>query len=634
VVESGLVSVGTILVQMVLSPIQLVLLGIGEAMNFLKKGSGDAVAKVAEDMQVFVDKGNEYASSLVKPFAEGKSAVAQYGDALLDAAKKREKLEEKDAKPVASGGKPKASVIKSPDDNTAVENTQDEVSLHIKELLAATSQKVTLAEKEEAETQAFLNRVRAEEIQINKDASKKKGALSEAQAAEDRKALEEVKQKGLANIRQKYAAQQVQDLAKLNNQLLVEEGRGYEAQVAQIHAKFDKMRQEARNAGADQAAQDRINADESAAVSNAQEQRIEADIKKLRAALKELETEKGRALSFAEETAEVQRFGQVMGLTKASIAQVTTELNRQKDAGAGWMAGIADFTSKAGNLFQTFKTAALTVFQGIEGSFQRVLHGITSGTMQAAQVLKTLWKGVSDAVIQALAKMAAEQMVNWGVEKGMALWRSMDASKRVAENTAIGMSETGKSAEAIAAATAQEAANAGVSASETATVGPKLTSATSGFFAAFSGIPFVGLGLALAAIAAMMVVMHSITAHANGGVIDRPMLALMGETGETEIVANETSFKEWGNNTLQMGASIARANDAAQRTVSTYSQMGSSYANLAASASKNAARNGKPGSGGVVVQVQGHVIGESVDSANVMGRLTKKSIDQYNRRRN
>jgi len=184
---------------------------------------------------------------------------------------------------------------------------------------------VTLAEKEEAETTAFLNRVRAEEVQIDKAADKEEGRLTPAQAHQARQATGGNQTAGLANIPGQVCRPAGPGPGKLDNTLLEEEGRGFQAQVAQIHAKYAKLRKEAHAAGADQATQLG-----SMPMSNphlqGQEQRVEGDIKKLRGALKELETQKGRNPHLRRADGRgTSGSGRMMGATVAAIQQVNTE---------------------------------------------------------------------------------------------------------------------------------------------------------------------------------------------------------------------------------------------------------------------------------------------------------------------
>jgi hypothetical protein len=234
----------------------------------------------------------------------------------------------------------------------------------------------------------------------------------------------------------------------------------------------------------------------------------------------------------------------------------------------------------------------------------------------ASKKLQDMWKGLSASVVQELTTMAARQLVNWGIEKAIAAWKA-------AENVQEGVMLTGKTAEQVSAAAAQEAANAGVAASETATVAPKIASATSGFFSAFAGIPFVGLGLALAAIAGMMVVMKSVTGRETGGIIglNGPEMFWGGEKGP-EVIAPPSDFRDWASANQNLGFNLGA--HAAQ--VSRLQSQASGYASSAQAQASS-------GTGPVHVHLENSTIaGESVDSARVIGNLVKKHMDSYNRR--
>lgn len=729
ILEAGIISAATILAHGILGPVQAALLGIAAAMDFVKKGSGEALAGVAENLQSFLDTGYNAANNLVQPFKDGKNAIAAYGDALLDAdeklahltdtdnkqaltidqkkallkslAKQIKEVDAEQAKALASEktatiagtqeieararrltslhdqaakvsaelGQYKTKAIKDPA-GPGDPNTQDETALKIKELLASTSEKASLAQKEEAETQAFLNRIRHEEIQINKEAEKKEGGISAADKARDLKALAEAKVQGLANIQKKYedqraldetslhlkellagtiqkvslaqkeeaetqaflnkvkaeenritresstrdkdlealketklnglanigakyAALEIEAQRKLNDHLLVEEGRGFQAQIAQVHEKYQKMRADAKAFGADQATMERINKDELASISNAYVQRVDSDIQRLRKALTELQKEKGSALTFQEQIAEIKRFGEANHLTQASIKQVTTEITRQQDAMNGWNAGLQQFVDRGRNLFETFKSAALQVFQGIQSSFQRAIDGMLSGTMRVGEAMKSVWKGISQAVISALAGIAAQYIT-----------------------TAVAASVLGATQTTVASTTA--------SASSTA--------AAAEIWEAWAPLSLVGGEFAaLAEIATMVASIKGagIVAHAQGGVIDRPMLALLGEGSDHEIVANETSFRDWGNDVLNMGATLARANMSTQRTTEHYNNLGASYATAAAH--QGPSSPGKASTdGGDHYHFEGSTImGTSVESMRVVGRQQRRAQREW-----
>lgn len=108
-----------------------------------------------------------------------------------------------------------------------------------------------------------------------------------------------------------------------------------------------------------------------------------------------------------------------------------------------------------------------------------------------------------------------------------------------------------KQSEAIATATASTTAVTGAaqemaaSAALTATKNVETTSnvaaAASGALAAHSGIPFVGIALGLAAVAAIIAAMASLPKFAKGGIVSGPTLAMVGEyagaSGNPEVIA-------------------------------------------------------------------------------------------------
>lgn len=108
-----------------------------------------------------------------------------------------------------------------------------------------------------------------------------------------------------------------------------------------------------------------------------------------------------------------------------------------------------------------------------------------------------------------------------------------------------------KQSEAIATATASTTAvtgaaqEMGASAALAATKNVETTSnvaaAASGALAAHSGIPFVGIALGLAAVAAIIAAMASLPKFAKGGIVSGPTLAMVGEyagaSGNPEVIA-------------------------------------------------------------------------------------------------
>lgn len=223
--------------------------------------------------------------------------------------------------------------------------------------------------------------------------------------------------------------------------------------------------------------------------------------------------------------------GQIEALEASHRAKVSdltnmqAALDRQKDGWAGWQEGIRVTLDQAKNHFENFRQAALSVMSGVTNAFAKGIEGLISGQMSLGQAMKSIWKGIVSTVVQALAQLIAQWLVAQIAQK------------------AFGISAT---SQAVATATAETQAS--------------LTAGAAGAWEAYGWIPYVGAGLALAQIAAMeasvaAVQMAPIVAHAVGGLIDQPTLALMGENGR-EVVAPETDFKQWASGLLSLGANI------------------------------------------------------------------------------
>jgi phage-related minor tail protein len=108
-----------------------------------------------------------------------------------------------------------------------------------------------------------------------------------------------------------------------------------------------------------------------------------------------------------------------------------------------------------------------------------------------------------------------------------------------------------KQSEAIATATAtttavtgaaqEMAASAGLAATKNVETTANVAAAASGAMSAHAGIPFVGIALGLAAVAAIIAAMASLPKFAKGGIVSGPTLAMVGEyagaSGNPEVIA-------------------------------------------------------------------------------------------------
>ena len=85
------------------------------------------------------------------------------------------------------------------------------------------------------------------------------------------------------------------------------------------------------------------------------------------------------------------------------------------------------------------------------------------------------------------------------------------------------------------------AASAASTAAKNTETTANVAAAASGAMAAHSGIPFVGIALGLAAVAAIVAAMLSLPKFAKGGIVSGPTLAMVGEyagaSGNPEVIA-------------------------------------------------------------------------------------------------
>jgi|GEM_PF-6890687 len=204
------------------------------------------------------------------------------------------------------------------------------------------------------------------------------------------------------------------------------------------------------------------------------------------------------------------------------------DLDQQKNGWAGWAKGVADSLKAAQNNFEIFKQAATQVLSGVTNAFATGIQGMLSGQMNLRQGMKAIWGGIVQTITQAVAQMAAQWLVAAIAQK------------------AFGMASV---------TTTQSAAAAQTAAS--------LTAGAAGAWEAYGWIPYIGWGLAMAQIAAMEASVAAVGISsaavgdssafsagvylAEGGRIDKPTLALMGEAGP-ELVAPESTFLNWAGN--------------------------------------------------------------------------------------
>lgn len=197
-----------------------------------------------------------------------------------------------------------------------------------------------------------------------------------------------------------------------------------------------------------------------------------------------------------------------------SALAMRLEAEQQRgNGGAGFVMGIKQYLEESQNAFQNWKTAALNVMQGVESAFATGINGLLSGQMKLGQAMKSIWKGITGTVVQALSQMVAK----WIVGKIAAM---LFKDEVVAGSKAAAVAQ-------------QEAAAAGI-------------------FAAHSAIPFVGPAIAAGLVAVMNAALianaasaKGIVGAAEGGWFDRPTLTMIGEGKRPELVVPDTSFRDF-----------------------------------------------------------------------------------------
>ena len=285
--------------------------------------------------------------------------------------------------------------------------------------------------------------------------------------------------------------------------------------------------------------------------------------------------------SWAESLKEKERLAKEDAETQKRLAKDVQDAWEQNTV----RGGIASYLNGTRQAMQQWGSFTKAIMQGVEQSFANGIRGIMSGQMSLGQGLKSIWKGIMDTVIQALAQMAAKWIV------------AAIAAKLFAK-------ASGQSAQEESVAKQQAAA--------------------AGIFNAHAYIPFVGPVIAAGLIAFMnaslianSVAAKGITANARGSLVTGPTLALIGEGGENEVVAPETAFKDWAGN---LTANII----AQQRQATNYQALGANYA-------QQASQTGSFGAG--YVDLRGAIIaGESAESARIISSLIHKHGSDYDKK--
>jgi tape measure domain-containing protein len=463
------------------------------------------------------------------------------------------------------------------------DNIFEQELLRLKEQSLRFATQETLAQKQKNELDKIDLDLAQEKLRLSKAA--KEGHLTGPELAKLTTLAEEQAGEARLFVEDKYNKEAAKLRADLAVQMEAMEEGGLAKRMKAIKTEFDQIRAEAKKLGIDLTAA--IDGAEAAATSRARFDQVQADLSKLKKELAELAQIKGGALSLEEMEEAMRRFG-AQSLTAAeAVGKFRTEQHLGEGGWAGMLAGVKNFTTQSQNRFQLWKDATTQMLQGIEGAFSSFFQSIFEKGKTGAQKWDALWKGMANVVMKALSDMLAKELM---VILTRDTAHKSSATKAVATNAV----ETESN----------------------------LVAGTSGFFKAYSGIPWWGVALALAGIAIMM---STVKARAVGGLVSSPELTLLGEAGP-EVVAPESDFKDWAAGFTNLGANIA----ARQASADHYTHQASEYARgYAAQVRMNQASGETNGPSAPSVDLRGAHIFTNDDVA--MGRFLRGMANNLDR---
>lgn len=542
----------------ILEPLGQALRAVGAVLKFTGQDDG-SIKKMGEDIGKMADgyvRGADEAHRMALENEDAHKAVNELAQSWVKDAEEAKKAENAH-KAARIAAKPSEAQDSGPDGTNKIK--QFEIGLE--QALASAVHNTTLAEQEAMEQKKAalaLDKKRAELTNIFQTTN-----MTQAQYQADWTKLEQIGAAERSAIEQKFADQRQALQEKVENELGQTSSQALDRRLASIRAHFEKIRAEQVKLGTFQADQARTDAAEQEAISQARFQQTQQDIQRLTKALQELAKEKGRALTFDEQQAALTRLSAQMGTTDQALATMRMEITRQKDAWGGLQAGIADFVVKAQNSFQNFKQFATSTMNTIQTSVGTAIDNMITKHQKLGDALKTIWKSITSAIIKELAMMAAQ----WLVSK---------IAAAAFGDSMVATAETNAAAQQIQA-------------------GAEIWSA-------YGGIPFVGPGLAVAAMLLMETTLAAnagaakatATARATGGAVgvNGPELTLLGERG-IEVVAPEKDFKDYAWAMLKSGASLQAGMQATSSKVAGYQASGAAYTRMAAQAPHHPASTGE-----------------------------------------
>jgi hypothetical protein len=480
-----------------------------------------------------------------------------------------------------------------------------------------TQENQTLESKKQLAFQEAAAKLEEERRRIDEEVAKSptkgnKAAGAQAKAAAEKLYMDQMAQAQAAFDRDQLAAEK-----SIQEFLFQAEEVGLQKRLDNLHAAFAAQREAESKASSQRFTAAQFDAAEALAVQRETDRFTEEGMRKLQEGLKALAKEKGRALSFGEQIEELQHLAVKLGLTAESVERVRAEILQAKDALGGAKAGLTNFVAESQDDWRLWEHGAQDAARGASSSMASAMSSMIMEHKTFTEAARSAWKSFAADVIRNLADIEAKKATGWALDKARSAWTKADTA------TDIVLQHT-KGAATVAAATESAEANETEASSADSATGSNLSQAASAFFASFADIPWYGYALAVAAIAGMMAVVKSVTAHAVGGVIDHPTLALMGEAG-TEIVAPETDFRHYSANLVNMGATLAAAHAAQNAQSSRYDALGTSYGRQAAQRAKEAPRGDHYHMEGALI------VSESLEGKRVLDRHLNESDQRRGR---
>ncbi len=628
-IASGIFGLGTVILTQMVKPLQTFLEKLAQGLDLV--GKGEWAAKLRSwsmDLQGMVDASAAKTAKMFDPLANGTGAVGtllkawenvnQVQDSgeikrqlthkqavkriteLRDEIGKLEKAQaaalnaggkngdlapdvQKRATQLAAMRKEREEVAKAAGITLQARNvpeTKEKSNTYAQEMLRLEKEGLQYAGKATLEEERQL-KVKELGIQREKDLDDvRKKAIKEGWSSEMTKSSREKIEQNYADGRMAVWDKYTKDRAKLEEdlqaRLTAQEDGGLTKRLESVRNYIRDLRErnERSKAGGESfLTEDQIITAEAAMIARERVKQVHADVAEINKMLAERGQLLGRGLNDKEIDEVIAPFEQAGGTKGEAAGKVKKGLHRGESGADGLDAGIQGWLAQSRNAFKVWENFATSVLGGLESNFGSFFTSLTQRGTTFGEKTKALWSGISQTIVGAFGKIAAAELVDWGIKRAKlawtviaSAWQSKDTAKTVAENTVKTTSNT--------------------------------TTAASGFFASLAALPFgAGFAIAAALVFAMMGLLKSITGRKVGGLAGEhgPELTLLGEEG-LEVVAPEKDFKDWARNLIGMGSRLQANITSQEREVRVYQRQGIDYAQAAAEAPQGNESGRRPGS--------------------------------------